>query len=74
MVHILKVHKVNQPVDLSFDEGGLRIEGDLNAAKTCNLHFNISLNFLSNTINKNKKKSQRFQNCVLHSYSSWKRP
>lgn len=42
MVRNLKVHKVNQPVDLSFDEGGLRIEGDLNAAKTCNLYFYCS--------------------------------
>ncbi|KAL7314856.1 sphinganine kinase lcb4 [Mucor circinelloides] len=33
MIRSLKVNKVNHPVSLSFDGEGLRIEGDLNAAK-----------------------------------------
>jgi hypothetical protein len=36
MVRTLKVHKGSHPVQLTFDEQGLRIEGDLNAAKKCN--------------------------------------
>jgi hypothetical protein len=35
MIRSLKVNKVNHPVSLSFDEEGLRIEGDFNAAKNC---------------------------------------
>ncbi|KAI7905459.1 ATP-NAD kinase-like domain-containing protein [Cokeromyces recurvatus] len=33
MIHTLKVYKVNHPVNLSIDDEGLRIEGDLTAAK-----------------------------------------
>ncbi|KAI9483673.1 MAG: ATP-NAD kinase-like domain-containing protein [Benjaminiella poitrasii] len=33
MVYTLKANKVNHPINLSFDKEGLRIEGDLTAAK-----------------------------------------
>jgi hypothetical protein len=35
MVRSLKVSKGSYPVQLIIDEQGLRIEGDLNAAKKC---------------------------------------
>lgn len=35
MVRSLKVTKGTYPVQLTIDEQGLRIEGDLNAAKKC---------------------------------------
>lgn len=37
MVRTLKASKGSHPVTLTFDEQGLRIEGDLNAAKKCKL-------------------------------------
>jgi sphingosine kinase len=35
MVRTLKVYKGSHPVQLTLDDQGLRIEGDLNAAKKC---------------------------------------
>jgi sphingosine kinase len=36
MVRSLRVSKVHHPVDLTFDQEGLRIEGDFNAGKQGN--------------------------------------
>jgi sphingosine kinase len=36
MVSSLRVSKVHHPVDLTFDQEGLRIEGDFNAGKQGN--------------------------------------
>lgn len=47
MVRTLTVHKGSHPVQLTIDEEGLRIEGDLNASTKCTVHTLVFSNPLS---------------------------
>lgn len=80
MVHTLKVHKGSHPVQLTFDEQGLRIEGDLNAATKCNSLFvaiateiikkarETCFTLLTNSFNEYSKINK---NCLLYTRPSW---
>jgi hypothetical protein len=62
MVSSLRVSKVHHPIDLTFDEEGLRIEGDFNAGKQGNKEVPI---LHKNLLNKQLYKSQIQRHGVL---------